>query len=319
VVLAPPNTVLKTSSGKIRRRASRELYEKGLVGKPARAVWLQLLFFFLSNLRPQMHRTGRSLTTLAFAFYSWLLFALAAPLVSLAIGILPTVNARWRFIRVCLKMFVSLTGTPVTVEGRENLPDPETPCILAANHASYIDSMVLPLALGRACGFVAKGELRDNFLLRFLLPRLGIEFVERFDRQKGIEDSQQLAAAAGRGRSLLFFPEGTFMRMPGLLPFRMGAFETAAKSGLVLVPLAIRGTRSILRAGSWFPRQGAIRVLIGEPIATGEILARSDDDLWQASVELRNRTRSWILAHSGEPDLEYERPPLLAGTRPEPQ
>jgi 1-acyl-sn-glycerol-3-phosphate acyltransferase len=318
VVLAPPNTVRKTSSGKIRRKASRELYEKGLVGKPPRAVWRQLLLFALASLRPQMQRTGRGLASLAYALYCWLLFGLAAPVVSLAIVVLPDIACRWRFIRASLKLFATLTGTPVTVSGGGNLPGPETPCILAANHASYLDSMILPLVLPGSFAFIAKGELRDNFLLRYLLPRLGIEFVERFDKQRGIDDSQQLTAAAGRGRSLLFFPEGTFMRMPGLLPFRMGAFETAAKTGLPVVPVAIRGSRSIMRAGSWFPRRGAVRVIIAEPIATREILARTGGDLWQTTVALRNLTRSRILAHSGEPDLEYERSPLLSGEGPQP-
>lgn len=315
VVLAGPNTVLKTSSGKIRRRASRELFEQGLVGKPGRAVWLQVLFFSLANLKPPLQRAGRWLLALIYAGYCWLLFALAAPAVSLAITVLPTITTRWCFIRASLKLVIFLSGIPLTVEGREHLPGPERPCLLAANHASYIDSMVLPLALGRDCCFVAKGELRHNLFLRYLLPRLGIEFVERFDREKGIADSRQLAAVAGRGRPLLFFPEGTFMRMPGLLPFRMGAFETAARSGLPLVPLVIRGTRSILRSGSWFPRWGAVRVSVGAPIATGEILEQHDGDLWQTAVALRNRTRSWILAHSGEPDLADERPPLLSNDR----
>ncbi|MCK4837522.1 MAG: AMP-binding protein, partial [Desulfobulbaceae bacterium] len=176
VVLAVPNTVLKTSSGKIRRKSSKELYEKGLVGKPARAVWLQLLVFSLSNFKPQMKRAGRQLVALGYAVYSWLLFCLAAPLVSLAIAVLPTINSRWQFIRGCLKLFVTLTATPVTVEGLENLPSQDTPCILAANHASYIDSMILPLVLPGPFCFIAKGELRDNFFLRYLLPRLGIEF-----------------------------------------------------------------------------------------------------------------------------------------------
>jgi 1-acyl-sn-glycerol-3-phosphate acyltransferase len=319
VVLVEPNTVLKTSSGKIRRKASKELYENGLAGKPARAVWLQLAAFALSNVKPQLKRAVRQLAALAYAIYSWLLFCLAAPLVALAIAVLPSRNSRWQFVRGCLKLLVTMTATPMTVEGRENLPAQDTPCILAANHASYIDSMILPLVLPGPFCFIAKGELRDNFLLRYLLPRLGIEFVERFNKQKGLEDSQQLTALAESGRSLIFFPEGTFMRMPGLLPFRMGAFETAAKAGLPIVPLAIRGSRSILRAGSWFPRRGAVRVIIGEPIDPGEILARVDNDLWQTTVELRNRTRSWILTHTGEPDLEHERSPLLSGERPEPQ
>jgi 1-acyl-sn-glycerol-3-phosphate acyltransferase len=311
-----PNTVPKTSSGKIRRKAGRELYEKGLVDKPPRAVWLQLLLFALATVPPRMKRAGRGLAALAYALYGWLLFVLAAPAVSLAIVVLPNLASRWRFIRASLRLFAALTKTPVTVTGRENLPGPETPCILAANHASYLDSMILPLVLTGSFGFIAKGELRDNLLLRYLLPRLGIEFVERFDKQRGIDDSQRLAAVAGRGRSLIFFPEGTFMRMPGLLPFRMGAFETAAKAGLPVLPVAIRGCRSILRAGSWFPRRGAVRVTIAEPLATGEILAQNGGDLWQTAVELRNLTRRRILAHSGEPDLEYERPPLLAGEQP---
>jgi hypothetical protein len=82
--------------------------------------------------------------------------------------------------------------------------------------------------------------------------------------------------------------------------------------------VAIRGSRSIMRAGSWFPRRGAVRVIIAEPIATREILARTGGDLWQTTVALRNLTRSRILAHSGEPDLEYERSPLLSGEGPQP-
>ena len=84
--------------------------------------------------------------------------------------------------------------------------------------------------------------------------------------------------------------------MPGLLPFQMGAFVTAARAGIPVLPLTIRGTRNKLRGGSWFPRKGAVSIIIGKAIMpTG-----SD---WQAAVKLRDDVRSKILRHCGEPDL----------------
>jgi 1-acyl-sn-glycerol-3-phosphate acyltransferase len=71
-----------------------------------------------------------------------------------------------------------------------------------------------------------------------------------FDGARGVEDTHELEARARRGESLLFFPEGTFRRMPGLRDFRMGAFIAAAQAGVPVVPVAIHGTRSMLRAGS---------------------------------------------------------------------
>ncbi|MFN2369044.1 MAG: lysophospholipid acyltransferase family protein, partial [Desulfurivibrionaceae bacterium] len=106
---------------------------------------------------------------------------------------------------------------PLKVEGLENLPKRSTPCVLAVNHASYLDSIILAGALPHPFGFIAKAELQGNFLLRLLLPRLGTEFVERFDRAEGMAASRKLANRVAGGRSLAFFPEGTFMRMPGLL------------------------------------------------------------------------------------------------------
>ena len=105
-----------------------------------------------------------------------------------------------------------------------------------------------------------------------------------------------LAEAAHAGHSLGFFPEGTFKRMPGLLSFRMGAFLAAAQAGKPVVPVTIRGTRSMLRAGSWFPRRGRLEVRVEAPV-------QPDGDDWAAAVRLRDQARAAILRHCGEPDL----------------
>ena len=91
------------------------------------------------------------------------------------------------------------------------------------------------------------------------------------------------------------FPEGTFTRQSGLADFRMGAFVIAAESGVPIVPVSIRGARSILRAGQWLPRSGTVAVVFETPIKP----AGSD---WTAAAALRDAARSAILRHSGEPD-----------------
>ena len=103
-------------------------------------------------------------------------------------------------------------------------------------------------------------------------------------------------AAVRAGQSLLVFPEGTFRRYPGLLPFRLGAFVVAAEAGVPVVPVVLRGTRSILRGDDMFPRRGAVTITVAPPIpprGTG----------WPAAVALRDAARAEILARCGEPEL----------------
>ena len=211
--------------------------------------------------------------------------------------------------RFAVKFLAALTGTKIIVNGIENLPEKTKNCVFVSNHASYLDGYLITAVLDRSFSFIAKAELMTNSIVHVLLKRIGTMFVERFDQQKGIKDAQAIADKGMGKRSLFFFPEGTFMRMPGLLPFRMGAFETAARTGLPIVPLAIRGTRSILRADSWFPRHGVISVTFGRPISP-EINSSDDQDTWPAALQLRDKARKWILLHCGEPDLGHERPLL---------
>ena len=98
--------------------------------------------------------------------------------------------------------------------------------------------------------------------------------------------------------------------MPGLLPFHMGAFLAAAESGAAIVPVALRGTRSILRDGSWFPRKGKISVVIGKPIQMEKQIQKAEKS-WKVALSLRSRARDHILQFCGEPDLAYEKSKIL--------
>jgi 1-acyl-sn-glycerol-3-phosphate acyltransferase len=299
IVLAPIHSVLKTSSGKIRRAACRELFEKG--AKPTRAVWWQFVRLAWAGVLPQLRRSIRALSDFWYATYAWALFRLLQPVTWLAVALLRRPDWGWQMSGASARLFARLTGTPLVVRGLDNL-SPGARCVLVANHASYLDGIVLVAALpGKLSGtgyysFVAKRELLDNFVSRTYLRRIGADFVERFDSQRSVEDLKQVELSLRAGRTPVFFPEGTFTRKSGLQPFRMGAFVLAAEAGIPVVPVSIRGTRSVLRNGSSFPRRGVIIVTIGKPIAP-------EGKDWAAAISLRNKARAEILRWCGEPDL----------------
>jgi 1-acyl-sn-glycerol-3-phosphate acyltransferase len=243
-----------------------------------------------------LRRAGRAAAGLLFAGWCWALLASVAPFAWIAAVALPRLTWRWRALRGAARLLFHATGTPLRVSGTEQIPS--VPCVLVVNHASYVDVLVLLAALPRAVAFVAKTELRNSWLTRLPLERIGTCFVERFDYRKGLEDYRRIAAIAREGRSPLFFPEGTFRRAPGLMPFHMGAFACAVEASLPVVPVVLHGTRGILRSGSWFPRPGAISVTVAPPIAPV-----GAGDRWTGSVALRDRVRATMLRLSGEPDM----------------
>jgi 1-acyl-sn-glycerol-3-phosphate acyltransferase len=307
VVLAPPNTVLKTSSGKIRRTASRELYEQARIGEPQKAVWLQLLRIALGGVAPRLRRLRRSATAVLYAAYTWTLLCVIAPVAWLGVVLLPRPSWRWSTIRGLARLLVRISGTAIDVEGQDNLLR-EGPCVVVANHASYLDALFLVAVVPREFSFVAKSELLKQPLARIFLRRIGTEYVERFDKQRGVADARRIASVAVSGRSLLFFAEGTLQRMPGVLPFHLGAFAAAVEAAVPLVPIAIRGTRSMLRADSWFPRRGAVTIKMGPAIEPLEQATGTLAEPWAQAISLRDAARDYILRNVGEPDLGYENP-----------
>ncbi len=298
VVLAPPHTVPKTSSGKIRRAAARELYESGTLTAGRRALWRQMLRLGLSGVARSVQRTMRSAGELLYAAYFWIVLGGVALATWPLVAFLPSRSWRSAAFRLAARTFLGLMAIPVRVSGRENLP--ARGGILVSNHASYLDGLVLAHALPREFSVVAKKELLSNFVTRRFLHGLGALFVERFQAAGGVQDSHGMVEAARAGEAVLVFAEGTFTRMPGLLEFRMGAFVAAVQSGLPIVPLTLRGTRAILRDGQWMPGRATVWLDIAPPI-------HPEGQAFEAAVSLRDRARAEILKRCGEPDLAGER------------
>jgi 1-acyl-sn-glycerol-3-phosphate acyltransferase len=164
------------------------------------------------------------------------------------------------------------------------------PCVVVANHESYLDGVVLVATLPADFGFVIKREMRAVPAAGWLLERIGAHFVDRKGASHGARDARRVLRHAERGEALVFFPEGTFHHRPGLLPFRNGAFAAARRAGLPLVPLIIRGTRRCLAPGTLTPWPGCIGVTVLPPLHA----RLSDAD---GVAELRDRARAVFIEH----------------------
>ncbi|HWX78467.1 MAG TPA: lysophospholipid acyltransferase family protein [Steroidobacteraceae bacterium] len=197
---------------------------------------------------------------------------------------LPKVRQRRAVAGGLARAFMRVAGIPFTVKGLERLP--QTPCVVVANHASYIDAIVIVAALPPDFAFVIKKETERVPLVGLLLRGLGSQFVERFDRHKGAIDARRVLRVAAAGQSLMFFPEGTFDEKRQIGRFLNGAFATAARSKMPVVAVAIRGTRDVLPPGSMVLHRGPICV---------EIL-----DVMAADVA-RQRSRELIASAVGDP------------------
>ena len=263
VVLAPPHTVLKTSSGKIRRAASREFYERGGSATRPAPVWWQVTRLTWAALWPQAAARsaggcGVSLRHLRGGVFSCCSGYRSGSRLR-CWGDRPPAAAS------CIMRRAHSSGWPASrcmCDGLEHLP--RTACVLAINHTSYLDGVALFAVLPPEfdCAFAAKRELAGHWLPRLFLRAIGVEFVERFDAKQGVEDVEQFMAALAAGRSPVFFPEGTLEPRAGLQPFRSGAFAVAARAGVPVVPVVIRGARSVLRDETWMPRRGAISITV---------------------------------------------------------
>jgi 1-acyl-sn-glycerol-3-phosphate acyltransferase len=110
------------------------------------------------------------------------------------------------------------------------------------------------------------------------------------------ESASALAETIDAGESLFIFPEGTFVRAAGVMPFRLGAFQVAVEKGVPVVPIALRGTRTVWPDETWQLRPAPMAVCVGEPLTPGP-----DESGWAAMVGLRTTSRGWIARESGEP------------------
>jgi 1-acyl-sn-glycerol-3-phosphate acyltransferase len=189
-----------------------------------------------------------------------------------------------------------------TVHGLENIPATGG-VILASNHLSFADSMVIPIVAPRRVAFLAKSDYFTGTGVKGALSRMWFEGmgmlpVDRDDSKAAIKSLDTALAVLGRGEAFGIYPEGTRSRDGRLYRGRTGVAHLALTAGVPVVPVGLVGTDKLQPVGSSWPKVVPVTVSFGTPI---QVVGRYDGvPLGRARREVTDEIMAAIQALTGQ-------------------
>jgi 1-acyl-sn-glycerol-3-phosphate acyltransferase len=303
VEMVPAGAVPKTSSGKLRREATRNLFREGLLHQGRPPAWLQVSRLAARSAPRQVAGFFRRAGEVVYGAYFLLMVSILAMVVWAELNIIPSRRLGARISRALNRAFFRLVGTNIELVGEEHLEALATRwgqpsrggLLIVSNHASYTDAVVMLALLGAyRYRFVAKQEVMSYPFIGGILKKLGYFSFVRESSEARLKQADALEEALARGETILIFVEGTFTPAPGLRPFALGAFKSAVASRCPVLPIALRGTREVLPDVAVLAKPGRVTLTVCPPIfPSGEG--------WQEVLRLRDAARAAIAEHCGEP------------------
>jgi len=306
VELIPPGSIPKTSSGKLRRDGTKQLYEAGTLSHGRPPAWVQIAKLGTGTfLREGMGNVGRAVRTALekiYGVYFIVVFFLWIVPSWLIVTRIKDEKRAGRFTSAALKVLFALAGIRLKVVGKEFMETPGAK-VYACNHASYFDVLPIMMGLGVSYRFVAKGEVNQMPFIGTFLNQMGHLSFDRFDASSRLKQVDEIEEYLRQGDSVFVFPEGTFTPEDGVRPFQLGAFRGAVATGAPVVPVSLKGTRRFLRDGTTLPRPTSVTITLSPPIYPAREFPSSDPNHLQEIVRLRDLARQAIGKYSGEPVL----------------
>ena len=306
VELIPPGSIPKTSSGKLRRDGTKQLYAAGTLSHGRPPAWVQIAKLGTGTfVRDALRTIGRGIRTVLekiYGVYFIIVFFLWIVPSWLIVKQFKDEKAAGRFTSSALRVLFALAGIRLKVRGKEYMDTPGAK-VYASNHASYFDVLPVMMGLGVSYRFVAKGEVNQMPFIGTFLNQMGHLSFNRFDTGARLKQVDEIEECLRRGDSVYVFPEGTFTPEDGVRPFQLGAFRGAVATGSPVIPVSLNGTRRFLRDGTILPRPTVVTITLSPPIYPAREFPVNDPNHLQEIVRLRDLAREAIGKHSGEPVL----------------
>lgn len=300
VELVPPQSIPKTSSGKLRRDETKRLFLAGRLSGRKLPAWVQVARLAATGGAHAARSGIRRAFEFAYGVYALAIFGVLLVPAWLIVHVLPGRRAIAHLTEWAAKVCLTLIGCRVRVEGREHLPangpasqQADRPCVFVSNHTSYFDVILLLGYLPLDYRFVSKREVSAMPFIRTFLRKMDHLVFDRNQQQARLDQMAEIEQTLRRGGSVFVFPEGTFTPAPGVRPFQLGAFKAAVSTGARVVPVALRGTREFLRDETRLPKPSRLTITICPALSPS-------GDGWQEIVRLRDATRAAIAQHCGE-------------------
>jgi 1-acyl-sn-glycerol-3-phosphate acyltransferase len=309
VELLPLGSIPKTSSGKLRREETKQLYLAGTLSASRAPAWLQIARLGTGS---AMRNLGREILAgikrgleILYGLYFGVVFSLWIVPTWVTVLFIKDHKKAGRFTSSALKVLFALIRCRVRVVGKEHMETPGAK-LYASNHTSYFDVLPLVLGLGVPYRFIAKMEVGGMPFVGTFLKQMGHLKFDRTDPDSRLRQAQQMEELLRNGESVFVFPEGTFTREDGVRPFQLGAFKAAVATSVPIIPVSLAGTRRFLRDGTYLPRPTDVTITLSPPIYPSTAASAensADSSGWHELIRLRDATREAIVRHAGEPLL----------------
>jgi 1-acyl-sn-glycerol-3-phosphate acyltransferase len=213
----------------------------------------------------------------------------------LVVFVLPGLRWRWSVGHGAVRTTMACARMKLRVRGSD--PGAQVPSLVfVANHASFLDGLILTASFARPVTFIVAGEFEHRFFVGRVLRRIGAAFVRRGNPMQAATDARRIIEELKRGRRVVFFPEGTLDPRVGVRAFHLGAFLTATRAGVPVVPVGIAGSRSVLEPGGKLLHPGNIVVTLGARIT---VTGRGRLEV----IEMCERSRDAVVDLCGEPAI----------------
>jgi acyl carrier protein len=305
VELIRPGSIPKTSSGKLRRDETKQLYLAGTLAAAKPPAWVQIARLGTGSLVKSALAAAlggvRTVLEKIYGAYFLIVFILWIIPACAMVRLFKDPRAAGRYTSAALKLLFRLTGIRVNVVGKQYMDTPGAK-VYASNHASYFDALPLMMGLGVPYRFVAKGEVNNMIFIGTFLNQMGHLSFDRHNANSRLRQVDAIEEYLKQGESVFVFPEGTFTPEDGVRPFQLGAFRSAVATGAPIIPVSLAGTRKFLRDRTLFPRPSRVTITLSPPIYP-ERVANGDPNQLQEIVRLRDEARAAIARYSDEPLL----------------
>ena len=197
-------------------------------------------------------------------------------------------TAFFSLVQLFYSTFIKFSLLPITFVGKKNVPS--EPAIFVVNHQSSYD---IPLAgyltNGHPHVWLAKEELMESWVLRFVLPRVAV-LVDQASPRKAMRSLLEIIKLVnGSGAHLMIFPEGGRYIDGSIHEFYAGFVTLAKKTGRPVVPVRIFGVNKVYPPEQFWIHYCPVKVVVGEPMVIGET---EDDETF------KNRVYTWFLAQT---------------------
>ncbi len=188
-----------------------------------------------------------------------------------------------RMMRRWSKILLWLFGIRTSVRGAEHI-DRSTNYVYLPNHSSYLDIIALGATIPDDIRFIFKKELAKIPIFGWTLAAGPYILIDRADPRNALASIEEAASQIRDGASVAVFPEGTRTSDGTLGPFKRGGLLLATRSGVPMVPVAIRGTYKLLSRHDTKVRPGLVEVIIGTPIAGRQEMTRAQETALQGEI-----------------------------------